>query len=606
MFKRAPKLGTLLIEKGLISPEDLEHALESQKGTQRRLGETLVELGVLASNTLVNVIAEQMGFTGCSLRHGLIDPKAVGVLDIEEARRLRVLPLFLVKGRLTVAMAEPQSLPTVDRIAQLTQCEINPVFALESNILEYLEKYSKAEVSVESFLTSLSESDVEVVERTDAAEGVNCEIDQMVDGSPVINLVNLAILTAVQRGASDIHVEPDEKGTRIRYRVDGVLQQLMKPPAGMHAAIVSRIKVIGKMDISEKRLPQEGRVHVVAEGRDIDLRVSTMPTILGEKVVIRILDRARINVTLESLGFEGAQLQSLQSMLRRPHGLILVTGPTGSGKTTTLYCALDQLKEYGRNVITVEDPVEYQLDLVNQIQINDGIGLSFPRALRSILRQDPDVILVGEIRDAETARVAVQAALTGHMVLSTLHTNTSVGAITRLLDMGIEPYLLASALNGVVAQRLARLNCRNCRVSYYPPETALADAGRAGETRQAYRKSEGCAKCNYSGFAGRLAVVEMMVVDDDIRQHIHNESGEEEVRKLLRKNNWIDLRGNGIQIADRGLAPLEEVLRVTHIETDTRVKAERNDTTESQGGFVSSEKTGPIPTSAAVSSEVAL
>jgi len=572
--KRSHKLGSLLVEQGLISEEDLTRALESQKSGQKRLGETLVALDIVSASTLVHAIASQVGVKGCILRHGLIDPKAVQCIDREEAQRLKVLPLFLVDGRLTVAMAEPQSLPTIDRLAQLTGCQINPVLALESNINEYSNKYLGPQVNVESFLTALTESDVEVVDREAEEDAASAEIDRMIDGSPIVNLVNLAVLTAIRHNASDIHVEPDKNATRVRYRVDGVLQELMKPPAGMHAAIVSRIKVIGKMDIAEKRLPQEGRVHVVAEGRDIDLRVSTMPTIMGEKVVIRILDRSRLNVSLEQLGLEGEELEQFQAMLRRPHGLVLVTGPTGSGKTTTLYCALDQIKDYGRNVITVEDPVEYQLDLVNQIQINESIGFSFPRALRSILRQDPDVILVGEIRDAETARVAVQAALTGHMVLSTLHTNTSPGAVVRLVDMNVEPYLLASALLGAVAQRLVRRNCPHCVASYFPSESALRDAGRLGDVRRIYKKGDGCTKCHRTGYLGRVSVSEVAVVDDGLRRLIQRDVGEEDLKSYLRERGWRDLRANGLSLADRGVAPLEEVLRVTHVATDDRVRAE--------------------------------
>jgi type IV pilus assembly protein PilB len=574
MLRKTEKLGDLLLREGLISQSDLDRALESQKSGTKRLGETLVSLGVVTTDTLVNAVARQIGVKGCTLRHGLIDPKAVRLLDREEARRLKALPLFLVEGRLTVAMAEPQSLPTLDRLEQLTGCKINPVLALESNILEFQEKYMGAQVNVESFLTSLTESDVEVVERQAIDDEPSAEIDRMVEGSPIINLVNLAVLTAIRHDASDIHIEPDLTATRIRYRVDGVLQQLMSPPAGMHAAIVSRVKVIGKMDLSEKRLPQEGRVHVVAEGKNIDLRISTMPTILGEKVVIRILDRSKLDVTLEQLGLDGDELVQFQAMLRRPHGLTLVTGPTGSGKTTTLYCALDQLKDFGRNVLTVEDPVEYQLDMVNQIQINEHIGLSFPRALRSILRQDPDIILVGEIRDAETARVAIQAALTGHVVLSTLHTNTSPGAVARLIDMGVEPYLLASALNGVVAQRLVRKNCPNCLASYYPPKAALLDAGRENDVRRIYRKGEGCARCHQTGFAGRVAVYEVMSVDDELRRMIHESASEDALKAHLRRRGWRDLRDNGLRLADAGVSTLEEVLRVTHVETDARVDAE--------------------------------
>ncbi|MFH1747150.1 MAG: ATPase, T2SS/T4P/T4SS family [Planctomycetota bacterium] len=574
LLKRSQKLGDLLVEQGVITAEDLAQALQSQQVEKRQLGEMLVAMGVVTAHTLTSTIAQQLEVKGCTLRHGLIDPKVVQMVDPDEAKHLKILPLFLVEGRMTVAMTEPQSLPTIDRLAQLTKCEINPVFALESNLEEYREKYRQSEVSVESFLTSLTESDVEVVEREDPADEIDRDIDRMIDGSPVVNLVNLAVLTAIRHDASDIHIEPDRTRTRVRYRVDGVLQELMTPPPGMHAAIVSRIKVIAKMDISERRMPQEGRVHVVAEGRDVDLRISTMPTILGEKVVMRILDPRKLHVTLEKLGLEGAALEQFQQMLRRPHGLVLVTGPTGSGKTTTLYCALDQIKHYGANLVTVEDPVEYQLDLVNQIQVNESIGFSFPRALRSILRQDPDIILVGEIRDSETAHVALQAALTGHLVLSTLHTNTSPGAVARLIDMGIEAYLLASALNGVIAQRLVRKNCPHCIASYYPPQTALHDAGRDGEVRRIYRKGEGCSKCNHTGFSGRVGVYEIMPATDELRELIHQEAGEEEIKRFLRQQSWLDLRANGLQIADRGVSTLEEVLRVTHVETDARVRAE--------------------------------
>ena len=573
--KRSQKLGDMLLEQGLITREDLSRALETQKTDNKRLGETLVDLAIVGSNTLVNAIARQVGVKGCVLRHGLIDPKVVSLIERDEAKRLKVLPLFLVEGRLTVAMAEPQSLPAIDRLAQLTECEINPVLALESNICEYQDKYMGARVNVESFLTSITESDVEVIERDPEGDEKSAEIDRLIEGSPIVNLVNMAILTAIKHDASDIHIEPARNGTRIRYRVDGTLQELLTPPAGMHAAIVTRVKVIGKMDISQKRLPQEGRVHVVAEGRDIDLRISSMPTILGEKVVVRILDAAKLKITLEELGMQGSELEQYQTALRRPHGLVLVTGPTGSGKTTTLYCSLDQLKNTGCNVVTVEDPVEYQLEQVNQIQVNEAIGLTFPRVLRSILRQDPDVILVGEIRDAETARVAVQAALTGHIVLSTLHTNTSPGAVTRLIDMGIEPYLLSSALNGVVAQRLVRKNCAHCVASYYPPPAALRDAGREGGIRRIYKKSDGCNRCNHTGFFGRVAVYEVMTVDDGLRRLIQDGTGEEDLKAHLRESGWKDLRESGLRLADRGIAPLEEVLRVTHIETDTRVRAER-------------------------------
>ncbi|MBA7649622.1 Type II secretion system protein E [subsurface metagenome] len=317
----------------------------------------------------------------------------------------------------------------------------------------------------------------------------------MIEGSPIINLVNLAVLTAIRDGASDIHVEPTKKATRIRYRIDGRLCELMSAPPGMHAPIVSRIKVIGKMDIAERRLPQEGRVHVVAEGREIDLRVSSMPTLLGEKIVMRILDKSNLTVSLEELGLDSAQLATFRRVFSKAHGIALVTGPTGSGKTTTLYCLIELLSSPERNIVTIEDPVEYQLDGIHQIQVNEAIGLTFARALRSILRQDPDIIMVGEIRDQDTARVAMHAALTGHLVLSTLHTNSAPASFIRLADMGIESYVLASALNGVIAQRLTRTICPHCRTSYYPSDAALHQVGWLDNRDRVFYKGEGCAQC---------------------------------------------------------------------------------------------------------------
>jgi type IV pilus assembly protein PilB len=341
----------------------------------------------------------------------------------------------------------------------------------------------------------------------------------------------------------------------------------MKPPAGMHAAIISRVKVIGKMDIAEKRMPQEGRVRIVAEGREIDLRVSSMPTLLGEKVCMRILDKANLRVRLEDLGFRTEALDCFQRVLKQPHGLVLVTGPTGSGKTTTLYSALDLIRSPELNILTVEDPVEYQLDGVNQINVQESIGFNFARCLRSILRQDPDVIMVGEIRDEETARVAVQAALTGHLVLATLHTNDAPGAVARLLDMGIEPYLLSSALNGVVAQRLARTVCPSCATKYYPEPMVLADANLTEAAKgRSFRKGAGCPQCHNSGFKGRLGVYEMMEVTDDLRRLIHRGAATHELRDKLQARGDLSLRDEGVLLALEGKTSLEEVLRVTRID----------------------------------------
>ncbi len=562
--RRRMPVGEALIARGSLSREQLEKALAAQATSGRRLGEVLVEQGAISAQTLVQALGECMGVASCTLRHGLIDPALMRLVGAEECERLRVIPMFLVRGELTVAMAEPQSLPTVDRLAQLTGHKIRPVLALEANILEFVRKYSSGDMDVDAFLTSLSESDVEVVERETVDEGPSTDLDRMVEGSPIVNLVNVALLTAIKSKASDIHVEPEKQGTRIRHRVDGTLRDLMKPPAGMHAAIVSRIKVIGKMDIAEKRLPQEGRVRIVAEGREIDLRVSSMPTLLGEKIVVRILDKQNLKVRLEDLGFRPETLEVFRRVLRQPHGLVLVTGPTGSGKTTTLYSALDLLRSPELNLVTVEDPVEYQLDLVNQIQVNEAIGMTFARALRSILRQDPDVIMVGEIRDEETARVAIQAALTGHSVLATLHTNDAPGAVARLGDMGLESYLVASALNGVVAQRLARMICPGCETKYFPSEVVLMDANLEHLTGRSMKKGAGCQQCHDSGFRGRVGIYEVMEVTPTIRRMIHRNAPTHELREALARSGMLSLRDEGVAIALQGKTTLEEVLRVTH------------------------------------------
>ena len=575
----APKrlrTGEALMAAGLVTREQLEQALAQQKQTGRMLGELLVDQGVINAPTLVGVLGRNMGFPGVHLRHGLIDPPLMKLLGEAEAERLLAVPMFKVRGTLTVAMAEPQSLPNVDRLRQLTGCRIRPVLALAANIREFVKKYAGGEAGIDAFLSSLAESDIEVVDREAIDEGPVTDLDKMVAGSPIVNLVNVALMTAVRDGASDIHVEPDRRGTRIRYRIDGVLRDLMKPPAGIHASIVSRVKVIGKMDIAEKRLPQEGRVRIVSEGRDIDLRVSSMPTLLGEKLVLRILDKANLRVRMEDLGFRAESMAAFQKMLRQPHGLVLVTGPTGSGKTTTLYSALELVRSPELNIVTIEDPVEYQLDGINQIHVHEAIGMGFARALRSILRQDPDVIMVGEIRDAETARVAVQASLTGHMVLATLHTNDAPGAVARLLDMGVEPYLVSTAVNGVVAQRLARTICPGCATKYYPDEATLRDAGMAEHVGRPFRKGGGCPKCHDSGFRGRLGIYEVMTVTPDMRRLIHRGAASHELRDVMRANGELPLREEGIKLALAGKSSLEEVLGVTHSEDADAAKAERD------------------------------
>ncbi|NLH42385.1 MAG: Flp pilus assembly complex ATPase component TadA [Planctomycetes bacterium] len=560
------RLGEALVAEGIISQSQLDAILVEQRTNGGMIGEMLVEQGVIDGVRLLRFLAQQLGVPSCQLRHGLVDFTLLPLIGEEEAQRLCVIPMFKVHDTLTVAMAEPQSLPKIDRLQQLTGLRIRPVLAPRDNIVEYIRKYASGNTDVSSFLASLSESEVQVVEKESIDDGPATDLDKMVEGSPIINLVNVALLTAIKDKASDIHIEPDKQGTRIRYRIDGTLRDLMKPPSGLHASIVSRVKVIGRMDIAEKRLPQEGRVRIVAEGREIDLRVSSMPTLLGEKIVLRILDKANLRIRLEDLGFRRETLDTFERMLRQPYGLVLVTGPTGSGKTTTLYSALDLIRSPEKNIVTVEDPVEYQLDMVNQIQVHEAIGMTFARALRSILRQDPDIIMVGEIRDQETAHVAVQAALTGHLVLATLHTNDAPGAVARLLDMGIEPYLLSSALNGVVAQRLARTVCPNCVSKYIPAENVLYDAGLADKPGRPFRRGAGCKECHNSGFRGRAGIYAVMEVCGELRRLIHRAAPTHEIREVLQKNRVLGLREEGVLLAVDGKTCLEEVLAVTHSE----------------------------------------
>ena len=562
------RIGDVLLEEGCLTAQQLKRALAEQRRTGQFLGEMLVERGLVTAEKILSALSKRLGVRGCQLRSGMVDPALLDLIGKEEAIRLKALPMFRVRDTLTVAMAEPQSLPSIDRLREITGCDIRPVLALENQIVEFVRGCSAPATGMESILETLGDSDIEVMEGEDAGETALTDLDKAVDNSPVVNLVNMVLLRAVKDGASDIHIEPDKKATRIRYRIDGVLRDLMKPPVGMHAAVTSRVKVTGRMDIAEKRLPQEGRVRINADGREIDLRVSSMPTVLGEKIVIRILDKARLKVRLEDLGFRPETLESFLGMLRQPYGLVLVTGPTGSGKTTTLYSALGLIRSPEQNIVTVEDPVEYQLDLINQIQVKESIGMTFARALRSILRQDPDVIMVGEIRDEETARVAVQAALTGHLVLATLHTNDAPGAVSRLVDMGVEPYLLSGALNGVVAQRLVRTVCPNCCEPYRPEAEVLKKAGLADRTDQAFVRGNGCSSCHGSGFTGRAGIYEVMEMFPELRRLIRKGVSSHEIRDQWLRGGGVTLRQEGVMVALAGRTSLEEALGVTHGEGD--------------------------------------
>ncbi len=566
LLTQSVKLGQLLIEKGYLNQQQLEETLTRQKTTHKKLGEQLVDDKIVDPTDVLDCLSKRLGLPAVQLRPGLVDPQIVDVIDKELAEKHLIIPMFKVENTLTVAMAEPQALLVVDDLQRSTGLKIQPVLALENNIKENIKKYYAQNVKIDSFVASLQEANVEVVEKQAIDNDVVVDLSEIADGSPVVNLVNMTILQAVKEGASDIHIEPDKHCVHIRYRIDGMLHDLMSPPKEWHAAIISRIKVIGQMDIAEKRVPQEGRIHIVAEAREIDLRISSMPTILGEKIVMRILDKSNLHLDLDKLGYEPAMVMALKRMMAKPYGLFLVTGPTGSGKTTTLYSALDLLRGNEKNIITIEDPVEYQLELINQIQVNEAVGLTFARTLRSVLRQDPDIIMVGEIRDEETAKVSIQAALTGHLVLSTLHTNDSPGAVTRLLNMGIEPYLLASSLVGVVAQRLLRTICPKCKVTYFPEEAVLDEIGWEGPRNRAFHRGQGCSLCHDSGYKGRRAICEVIEMTSPLRQLILSRPSAGEIKEILRKGHWRDLKEEGIRCVEKGITTIEEMMRVCFIE----------------------------------------
>jgi type IV pilus assembly protein PilB len=557
-------LGQKLVSAELISPEQLDIALAegSQKGL--RLGEVLVEMGMVQEESILPFIESHLGVPATRLRDGMIDPIAVRLIPRRLAERLDVVALFKVRDTLCVAMADPQDLEQVDEIERVAHLRVRPVFAFRSSIQRTLPRCYDEGFEVDTVTADIDEGAVQL--QTDSADADMMNVEALVDGSPIINLVNYLLMQAIRAGASDIHIEPSRKFTIVRFRVDGQMYEALRPRRDMHPALVSRIKVMGKMDIAEHHRPQDGRFQVTVEGREVDFRISTLPTVLGEKIVLRILDRENLSFNLDLLGVPPDMLKNLKGLLAKPYGLPLVTGPTGSGKTTTLYSALELIKSVHRNVVSVEDPVEYQVELVNQIQVDDSRQLSFSSALRSILRQDPDIIMIGEIRDVPTAQIAVQAALTGHLVLSTLHTNDCAGAIHRLLDMGIEPFKIAAALVGVVAQRLIRTVCQSCKTFSYPSRELLETIHYTGDHRRSFVRGEGCPKCHDTGFVGRTGIYEVMVVDREIRELISGSSGTDDIRDCYRRAGGRTLLDQGVRLAEKEQTSLDEVMRVAYFE----------------------------------------
>lgn len=556
---KTKRLGELLVEKGLITEEQCQNALDEQKKRGKRLGQTIIDMGLVKEDELLQVLSKQMNIPHIWLRKGLIDPKIINIIPSEKARLYKIMPLLRIKANLIIATSDPHAIFILDKIEEMTGLSVQPVLTRSADIEKAIEEYYGGSVELPDYVGNFDEESIHLVESQHKYDFQ--KIDEMAEGSPIINLVNMIILKAIKDKASDIHIEPDKKKLRIRYRVDGILYEVMTNKLDFHPAIVSRLKVMANMDIAERRMPQDGRIQVMVEGRTVDLRFSSMPGILGEKIVLRVLDKSNAILDLNLLGYSDNTLSTLKRLLNRPFGLILVTGPTGSGKTTTLYAALNYLNSLEKNIVTIEDPVEYQMEIINQNQVKDLIGLTFSVILRHTLRQDPDIIMVGEIRDKETAEIAIQASLTGHLVLSTLHTNDSPSAITRLLDMGIEPYLISSSLTGVIAQRLIRGICPDCKTLYYPSSTILQKYGWGEEKNLQLAKGKGCPDCYDSGYKGRMGLYELLEVSEGLRSLIQANPSLEEIRRSLKDMGEINMEMEGIKKVREQVTTFEEVSR---------------------------------------------
>ncbi|MFZ0309963.1 MAG: type IV-A pilus assembly ATPase PilB [Candidatus Sulfotelmatobacter sp.] len=568
------RLGDLLVKEKIITPEQLEQATKAQKEQNVRLGSALVKLGFLTDEDVTNFLSRQYGVPAINLSYFEIDPAVVKLIPFETAKRYQILPLSRVGASLTIAMVDPTNVFAMDDIKFMTGFNIEPVVASESSILAGIDKsYGAAkgnEEDLETVMQSMSEmneSDVEV--QAEEAQMELSQLEKAADEAPVVKLVNLILTDAVKRGASDIHIEPYEKEFRVRFRIDGVLQSIMSPPLKLKDAITSRLKIMAKLDISEKRLPQDGRImlkmNIGGRKKQLDFRVSTLPTLWGEKIVLRLLDKENLRLDMTKLGFEPESLVKFEKAILKPYGMVLVTGPTGSGKTNTLYSSISRLNQPDTNIMTAEDPVEFQLAGVNQVQMKEQIGLNFAAALRSFLRQDPNIILVGEIRDFETAEIAIKAALTGHLVLSTLHTNGAPETITRLMNMGIEPFLVATSVHLICAQRLVRRICKDCAEVVEVPVQTLIEEGYGPEEAKTVKiqKGKGCGICNNTGYKGRCGLYEVMEVDDEIRELVLVGASAVELKKKAIERGMITLRRSGLIKVAAGMTTLEEVARET-------------------------------------------
>lgn len=567
MAKKHRYLGDILIEQGLIDEKKLNRALGEQKNSGEPLGRILLKNGAISVDDLYKSLAVQFDMAVVKLSDYQIDKKIIDNIPATLARKHRILPVKMNNNTLTVAMADPLSFPVLSNLQAMLDYRVEGVLATEDEISRALDQYyGTGEESIETIISEMSERDIAFVgvEKDKAGE------EELEDEAPVIKLVSLLILEAFRSRASDIHLEPLPNRFRVRYRVDGVCYEVPAPPKRLQGSVLSRVKIMAGINIAEKRLPQDGRIKLNLLGKEVDLRVSTLPTLHGESVVLRILDKSSLLLDLGDMGFLPEDKERFEDLLNLPNGIILVTGPTGSGKTTTLYACLNKINQPDKKLISVEEPVEYQLSGINQTQVRPAIGLTFARVLREILRQSPDIIMVGEIRDRETAEIAIRAALTGHLVFSTLHTNDAPSAMTRLIDMGIKPFLVSSSIQGIMAQRLVRVICPTCKEPYQPSSEELFEIGLSLEdtTGLKFYRGKGCRECNQVGYRGRQGIFEVLMVTDPIRNLVLNRASSSEIREKARSLGMRTLREDGWQKVFKGITTVAEVVRVTQMDVE--------------------------------------
>jgi type IV pilus assembly protein PilB len=565
-------IGELLVEDGLITERQFQKSLDQANKVNESVQKILVSMGFVTEKDITEVIGKQMGVDFVDLDDFDLDPELSRSIPEHLAQRYKVIPIAQKDNKLTLAMVDPLNVIAIDDIRLITGFDIEPVISTEDAIMKAINRqFGVTDLAeVEETVKDISAADFGPMEVEDGAEEEIAldKLKELVDEAPIVRVVNLIISQAINDKASDIHIEPEAKSVRVRYRVDGVLHDVMQPPKHIQAPMVSRIKIMANLDIAERRIPQDGKIHLKHDNREFDLRVSTCPCVHGEKVVMRILDKSSVMLGLNKLGFYPEMQGPFEVIVEKPYGMILVTGPTGSGKSTTLYSVLNKLNRGEVNIMTIEDPVEYQIQGINQVQQNERAGLTFAHALRSFLRQDPDIIMVGEIRDGETAKIAVEAALTGHLVLSTLHTNDAAGAITRLTEMGIEPFLAASSIIGVLAQRLTRVICPNCKESYVPPVESVRRFGLTAYTDSeiTFYRGRGCDHCKMTGYKGRLGIFELLVISDRIRGLILQRSSTAEIKQCAMEEGMKTMPDDGLRKVLDGVTTIEECLRVVYIE----------------------------------------